>query len=122
MYRATASGKGELTDEPTDITAIWRDDLVTFVIGCSFSFEQALLEAGLPLRHIEQSRNVAISLEHRNQRGRAVLRTDGGVDATIQTCRRHSCDPDHVALSTGPWLAGTRRHAAPDRHPRFIAS
>jgi uncharacterized protein YcsI (UPF0317 family) len=37
---------------------LWRDDLVTFVIGCSFSFEQALLEANLPVRHIEQGRNV----------------------------------------------------------------
>jgi uncharacterized protein YcsI (UPF0317 family) len=51
---------GELTDEPTDIGALWRDDLVTFVIGCSFSFEEALLQAGLPLRHIEQNRNVAM--------------------------------------------------------------
>ena len=51
---------GQLTDEPTDIASIWRDDLVTFIIGCSFSFEQALLEAGLPLRHIEQGKNVAM--------------------------------------------------------------
>jgi uncharacterized protein YcsI (UPF0317 family) len=51
---------GELVDEPTDITALWRDDLVTFVIGCSFSFEQALMEAGLPLRHVAQGRNVAM--------------------------------------------------------------
>lgn len=51
---------GELVDEPTDITALWRDDLVSFVIGCSFSFEQALMEAGLPLRHVEQGRNVAM--------------------------------------------------------------
>lgn len=36
---------GELVDRPTDIRNLWRDDLVTFVIGCSFSFEQALLEA-----------------------------------------------------------------------------
>ncbi len=50
--------EGVLTDEPTDIRALWRDDLVSFVIGCSFSFEQALLEAGLPVRHIEQGRNV----------------------------------------------------------------
>ncbi|MES2936670.1 MAG: putative hydro-lyase [Pseudomonadota bacterium] len=49
---------GELVDEPTDICALWRDDLVSFVLGCSFSFEQALLEAGLPVRHIEQGRNV----------------------------------------------------------------
>ena len=51
---------GELVDQPTDITSLWRDDLVTFVIGCSFSFEQALLEAGVPLRHIEQGKNVAM--------------------------------------------------------------
>ncbi len=51
---------GEVVDEPTDISALWRADLVTFVLGCSFSFEQALIEAGLPLRHIEQGKNVAM--------------------------------------------------------------
>lgn len=49
---------GELSEEPTSIAHLWRDDLVSFVIGCSFSFEQALIEAGLPVRHIEQGRNV----------------------------------------------------------------
>ncbi|HXZ02537.1 MAG TPA: putative hydro-lyase [Stellaceae bacterium] len=39
---------------PTDIGAYWREDLVTFVLGCSFSFEWALREAGLSLRHIER--------------------------------------------------------------------
>ncbi|SHN11922.1 putative hydro-lyase [Rhizobacter sp. OV335] len=52
--------RGELVDEVSDIEALWRDDLVSFVIGCSFSFEQALLEAGLPLRHVAQKRNVAM--------------------------------------------------------------
>ena len=51
---------GILVDEPTDIGAYWRDDLVTFVIGCSFSFEQALIDAGLPLRHVDLGRNVAM--------------------------------------------------------------
>jgi uncharacterized protein YcsI (UPF0317 family) len=51
---------GELIDEPTDITNLWRDGLVTFVIGCSFSFEQALMAAGLSLRHVDQGRNVAM--------------------------------------------------------------
>ena len=45
--------RGELVDEPTDIAELWRDDLVTFVLGCSFSFEQALLDAGLALRHVD---------------------------------------------------------------------
>lgn len=51
---------GEIVDEPTNVSAIWRDDLVTFVIGCSFSFEQALLDADIPLRHVAQQRNVAM--------------------------------------------------------------
>ncbi len=44
---------GELVAEPADILAYWRDDLVAFVIGCSYSFEEALIEDGLPIRHIE---------------------------------------------------------------------
>jgi uncharacterized protein YcsI (UPF0317 family) len=51
---------GELIDEPTDITAYWRDDLVSFVLGCSFSFEQALIEDGVRLRHLERGANVAM--------------------------------------------------------------
>ena len=45
---------GEVIDEPTDIIAHWRDDLVAFVLGCSFSFEEALMAEGLPIRHIER--------------------------------------------------------------------
>jgi len=51
---------GELVDEPTDLGAHWRGDLVTFVLGCSFSFEQALLDSGLTLRHVNQGKNVAM--------------------------------------------------------------
>jgi uncharacterized protein YcsI (UPF0317 family) len=51
---------GVLADEPTDVRSIWRDDLVSFVIGCSFSFEEALLQADVPLRHIERNCNVAM--------------------------------------------------------------
>lgn len=52
--------EGTLVDEPNDIASYWRHDLVTFVIGCSFSFEQALLDAGVPLRHVELGRSVAM--------------------------------------------------------------
>lgn|SRR5574337_868277 len=51
---------GELADEVTEITAWWRDDLVAFLLGCSFTFEWALLDAGVPVRHIERGRNVAM--------------------------------------------------------------
>ncbi len=49
---------GVLTATPTDIRNYWRDDLVAFALGCSFSFEQALIEAGLGIRHIEQNTTV----------------------------------------------------------------
>jgi uncharacterized protein YcsI (UPF0317 family) len=51
---------GRLADEPGDIGALWRRDFVAFAIGCSFSFEQALLDEGVPLRHVQQGRNVAM--------------------------------------------------------------
>lgn len=50
--------KGQVVAEVTDVSKYWRDDLVTFAIGCSFSFEEAMLAAGLPVRHIEQCCNV----------------------------------------------------------------
>lgn len=49
---------GQVIAEPTDIMEYWRDDLVTFAIGCSFTFEHSLLESGIGIRHIEQDRNV----------------------------------------------------------------
>jgi uncharacterized protein YcsI (UPF0317 family) len=51
---------GELVDEPSDVTDLWRDDLVSFLIGCSFSFENALVEAEVPVRNIDQGRNVSM--------------------------------------------------------------
>jgi uncharacterized protein YcsI (UPF0317 family) len=51
---------GRLVDQPTDIGGLWRDDLVSFVLGCSFSFEQALLDDGIRLRHIEDGSLVAM--------------------------------------------------------------
>jgi uncharacterized protein YcsI (UPF0317 family) len=49
---------GDPSDEVDDITALWRGDLVAFLIGCSFTFERALLAAGLPVRHLEEGVNV----------------------------------------------------------------
>lgn len=52
--------RGERVAELTDLSEIWRDDLVSFALGCSFTFEHALLAAGIPLRHVQQGRNVAM--------------------------------------------------------------
>lgn len=52
--------EGELVDEPNDILSHWRDDLVGFVIGCSFSFEEALLADGLEVRNVAAGVNVSM--------------------------------------------------------------
>src|SRR5437762_2733466 len=49
---------GVAVSEETDVSALWRHDLVAFALGCSYSFEAALLEAGVPIRHIEQGKKV----------------------------------------------------------------
>jgi uncharacterized protein YcsI (UPF0317 family) len=49
---------GELVAEPEDVRDVWRDDLVSFVIGCSFSFEEALMADGIEVRHIARGCNV----------------------------------------------------------------
>ena len=55
---------GELVDEVTDIRALWRDDFVTFVIGCSYSFEDALVRDRLELRH--HAENVCVPMYRTN--------------------------------------------------------
>lgn len=57
--------RGELIDEPTDVTGYWRDDLVGFLLGCSYSFESAMLNAGIPLRHQEKNEIVSLYVTNR---------------------------------------------------------
>lgn len=45
---------GLLVEEATDLRALWQDDFVAFALGCSYSFEEALVSAGLRLRHLDQ--------------------------------------------------------------------
>jgi uncharacterized protein YcsI (UPF0317 family) len=55
-YRAYENGG--LVEEPQTIEHLWRDDLFAFLLGCSFTFEAALLAAGLRVAHVYQDRNV----------------------------------------------------------------
>ncbi|MCR6475280.1 putative hydro-lyase [Variovorax sp. ZS18.2.2] len=52
--------EGVLVGEVDDLKALWRDDYVAFVLGCSFSFEHGLIDAGIPLRHVDEGKNVAM--------------------------------------------------------------
>ena len=49
---------GVRTEEVTDASSYWEDDFTGFLIGCSFSFEEALMREGIEVRHIAQGRNV----------------------------------------------------------------
>ena len=108
---------GELVAEPDDVREFWRDDLVSFVIGCSFSFEEALMAEGIELRHIARGCNVPMyRTSIATHGGRPVPRADGGVDAADDAGGRDPRRADHHALSGGARRAGAYRQAGADRH------
>ena len=51
---------GQLKEEVEDVTTVFTDQMVCFLLGCSFSFENAMLAAGLPIRNIEEGKNVSM--------------------------------------------------------------
>lgn len=55
---------GKLADSKTNVTELWRNDFVAFAVGCSFTFERALMSAGIGMRHIEQ--NVTVPMFRTN--------------------------------------------------------
>ncbi|NIM50638.1 MAG: putative hydro-lyase [Gemmatimonadales bacterium] len=57
---------GELAQELPDLLEVWRDDLVSFLLGCSFTFDAALQEAGIPVRHVEERKNVPMYVTNRS--------------------------------------------------------
>jgi uncharacterized protein YcsI (UPF0317 family) len=87
---------GTLIDEPLDVLRHWRRDLVTFLIGCSFTFESQLAAAGVPLRHVEQGRNVPMYVTSRSCRpagrlsGPLVVSMRPIPAALVETARRVS--------------------------------
>ncbi len=58
LYRVYQDGK--LTAEVKDIKGYWNDELVSFLLGCSFTFETALIRAGIEMRHIDEGKNVSM--------------------------------------------------------------
>ena len=56
---------GEMTEELTSIESLWRDDLVSFLLGCSFTFESAMVQAKIPLWHWETGKNVTMYITNK---------------------------------------------------------
>ena len=67
---------GELAEEPESVVDHWREDLVTFLIGCSFTFEGSLRQAGVPVRHVDQGLNVPMYRTNRPTRPAGSLHGD----------------------------------------------
>ena len=102
---------GPLADEVTDITPFWRDDLVAFLLGCSFTFEWALLDAGIPMRHIDEGKNVAM-WKTSDRRCRPAGRFHGPMvvlDAAVPAGRRNPAPRPLARAFPAPTAAGTRR-------------
>ncbi|MBB5390540.1 MULTISPECIES: putative hydro-lyase [unclassified Herbaspirillum] len=115
---------GARVADVTDLREWWREDLVTFALGCSYSFEHTLLEAGIPLRHVTEGRNVAMyrSNIQTNQVGifagptvvsmRPLKAADAihAVQLTARTPRLHGA-PIHIG---NPELIGINDLSRPD--------
>ena len=104
---------------------LWREDLVAFLIGCSFTFERALLAAGLPVRHVEQGVNVPMYRTSRACRARGTLlraarRLDAPDDPAAGACAPPRSPPATRTSTARPCTPATRRSsgsptsAAPD--------
>lgn len=65
-YRIYRDGK--LENEVEDVTDVFNDGMVSFLLGCSFSFEAALVSAGLPVRNLDEDRNVSMYVTNRDCR------------------------------------------------------
>ena len=97
---------GECIDRPTSITAYWSDNLVAFLIGCSFTFETALLKAGIPMRHIAEGRNVP--MYRTNMACTPAGRFHGPMVVSMRPMT-----PEHAELATRITAAFPRVHGAP---------
>jgi uncharacterized protein YcsI (UPF0317 family) len=104
-YRVFRHGVLE-PEEPSDVTPLWRDDLVGFLLGCSFTFENALLAAGLPVRHIDQGRNVPM---FRTSRG---CQTVGRFSGNLVVSMRPFL-PEHVEQAIAITARFPTMHGAP---------
>ena len=63
LYRVYKDGK--LEEEVEDVADLFGDDMVSFLLGCSFSFESALIAAGVPVRNLEEEKNVSMYITNR---------------------------------------------------------
>lgn len=100
---------GQLHDEPTDIGDLWRDDLVGFLLGCSFTFEAAMSEEGIPVRHVEQRCNVPMFITNIRCRPAGVF--SGPMVVSMRPVPAHLVDRAFEVTGRYPRSHGAPIHA-----------
>lgn len=65
LPRYRVYGGGALEEEASDLFGVWREDLVSFLLGCSFTFDAALQRAGIPVRYLDEGKNVSMYITNR---------------------------------------------------------
>ena len=98
--------RGELERETTDIRDVWEDDFVGFVLGCSYSFEAALLDHGIPLRHIERNMGVPMFISN-------IETVPAGTFAGPTVVSMRSMTPEHAQQAANICLQFDRAHGEP---------
>lgn len=99
---------GALTGSPTDITDLWQDDFVAFALGCSFTFERALIEAGIELDHI--TRNRTVPMYRTTMQTRSAGPFGGGMVVSMRMIP-HARVQDAIDISARyPWAHGAPVH------------
>jgi uncharacterized protein YcsI (UPF0317 family) len=99
---------GEVEAEVTDVRDAWRTDLVSFLLGCSFTFEHALLIAGVPLRHVEQGLNVAMYDTSRACRSAGIF--SGNLVVTMRPIPVEHLERVRRICTAMPWAHGAPVH------------
>ncbi len=97
---------GRLAAEVGEVSDLWRDDMVSFVIGCSYSFEAALIEAGIPLRHVSEGHNVSMYVT-------SIATQAAGPFSGPMVVSMRPLKPEQVASARAITAAAPNAHGAP---------
>lgn len=116
-YRIYRSG--ELSEEVDDASPFWREDSVGFLIGCSFSFEEALIRTGISMRHIDRGCNV--SMYKTNLQTRAVGAFRGPMVCSMRPMRPEQAKLAAEITARPSTSAIPRRSALPTSASRITA-
>jgi len=102
-YRIYQNGKVQKV--VLNILEYWRDDLVAFLLGCSFTFESALLKAGIPVRHIELNRNVPMFITNIDCQPSGIFK--GKMVVSMRPMTKKQAEPAYEITSQYPRVHGT---------------